>query len=279
MKIQPKNCKITGILSVAAVLYFQTDFCLFNLTDFCSFNLIAWNHLQVQLYSADLVKAFLSATLPTAKKEKTVTMKNQLFKAFTVVTITCILTIPSTKNIDIVQAQNSSNQEINKERAIIEKELLNTTWTGTYKVYSDVHDTTLTIKNINSGYIGAEIIHKEISPGNQGFLRVKVAGDILTQYLIDLNKKGSFVWIDEDGITPEELAKASIKSKRQLIRLKRFRGLDYKNVSKLRGWNSNREYRLILQNNELRGSVGIPLERYGKSDVTRDDGTFVLQKK
>lgn len=279
MKIQPKNCKITGILSVAAVLYFQTDFCLFNLTDFCSFNLIAWNHLQVQLYSADLVKAFLSATLPTAKKEKTVTMKNQLFKAFTVVTLTCILTIPSTKNIDIVQAQNSSNQEINKERAIIEKELLNTTWTGTYKVYSDVHDTTLTIKNINSGYIGAEIIHKEISPGNQGFLRVKVAGDILTQYLIDLNKKGSFVWIDEDGITPEELAKASIKSKRQLIRLKRFRGLDYKNVSKLRGWNSNREYRLILQNNELRGSVGIPLERYGKSDVTRDDGTFVLQKK
>ena len=97
--------------------------------------------------------------------------------------------------------------------------------------------------------------------------------------MVDSKGNGSFQWVDQDWTTPEQLAKLPIKDTRQLIRLKRFRGMEYDNSSDDRHWSSNREYRLLLQGNQLTGSVGIPADAYGSGDNTRSNGDLVLQKK
>lgn len=181
--------------------------------------------------------------------------------------------------INLAQAQNFPSSQINNNNVRkIEQNLVNTVWTGKYSVYSSVYATQLIIKSLASGYIGGEIVHKEISPGNTGLLRTKIAGDIITQYLVDSKGNGSFQWVDQDWTTPEQLAKLPIKDIRQLIRLKRFRGMEYDNGSDGQDWSSNREYRLLLQGNQLTGTVGVPADVYGKADDTSQNGELVLQK-
>ncbi|WP_208346743.1 hypothetical protein, partial [Aetokthonos hydrillicola] len=175
-----------------------------------------------------------------------------------------------TRIINLAQSQNISSFQTNGNARDIEKALVNTVWVGKYRVYSVVHTTQLIIKSVATGYIGGEMVHKEISPGNEGLLRVKVAGDIITQYLVDLKGDGSFQWVDQDWTTPEQLAKISIKETRQLIRLKRFRGMEYKTASNGAPWSSNREYRLLLQGNQLTGTVAVPAPSYGSSENRSD---------
>jgi Cu/Ag efflux pump CusA len=93
----------------------------------------------------------------------------------------------------------------------------------------------------------------------------------VTQYQIN----GTF--IDEDRISLEELAKLSLDTpNRQLVRIKRVRALKYENGKS--SWNTNREYRVILQNNMLVGSVGVPNETYGEGDTTSENGNISLMR-
>jgi len=136
---------------------------------------------------------------------------------------------------------------------LLEQRLRNTTWQGTYSVNDDNFTTTLKLVVVQSGYVGGEVIHSEGAETGGGYLHSRVTGDIISQYQIN------GVFLDEDRISPEELAKLPLDvPNRQLIRIKRVRALEFKNDGDGSSWSTNREYRLVLENNILSGSVGIP---------------------
>ena len=155
---------------------------------------------------------------------------------------------------------------------ILEQNLRNTTWQGTYVINDDNFTTTLNLVVVQNGYVGGEITHSEsIEEGDQ-FLHARVTGDIVTQFEIN----GSFV--DEDRISQETLEKLSEgTANRQLIRIKRMRALEFRTDNEDGGsWSTNREYRLVLENGILSGTVGIPNDTIGTSDGTTKNGLITL---
>jgi hypothetical protein len=151
---------------------------------------------------------------------------------------------------------------------VLEQQLRNSTWQGTYDIGYNHFSTTLTLVVVQNGYVGGEIIHSE--PQRGGYLHCRVTGDIVTQYQVD------DTFMDEDRLSPEELANLSLDTpNRQLIRIKRVRALEF-NDNAGDGWNANREYRVILQDNMLVGSVGIPNDGYGQGDATSSNGNLSL---
>ena len=152
-----------------------------------------------------------------------------------------------------------------------ENKLRNTAWQGEYDVYNHAYSTTLTIEIVQGGYVGGEITH-EPSAGSTGRLHARVAGDILNQYQVN----GDFV--DQDRIAPEVLAKLPKDAPtRQLIRVKRVRGVEFVNGTDDSSWSTNREYRLTLEVDKLTGVVQIPAERYGENENLSDEGKIRLQ--
>lgn len=160
----------------------------------------------------------------------------------------------------------------------LERELRDTRWTGTYEIFDNVHDTVFVVESVASGYIGGTMTHQEISPGDAGFLEVKVAGDVIPQLLVDIDGDGSPEWLDEDQIDPTVRPTLTVLDSRQLIRLKRFRGLDFRPTSNGNQWSQNREYRLMLEDGLLSGAVGVPPDTYGEGSGTTENGVLMLSQ-
>ena len=151
----------------------------------------------------------------------------------------------------------------------LEQSLRNTTWVGQYLIGDNNYSTTLTLVVVQDGYVGGEIIHSE-SEGSK-YLHARVTGDILSQYKIDN------LFIDEDRLTSEILENISPETiTRQLIRIKRVRALKFKIDADIRGWSTNREYRMVLKDGILSGAVGIPNDIYGSGDATSENGNILL---
>lgn len=154
---------------------------------------------------------------------------------------------------------------------ILEQKLRNTTWQGTYAVNNDNFTTNLNLVVVQNGYVGGEIIHSEPVEEGNGFLHARVTGDIVTQFEIN----GSFVDEDRIGIDTLDFLPENTQT-RQLIRVKRMRALEFRNDNDGSNWNTNREYRLILENGTLSGIVGIPNTTIGSSDNTSGNGIITL---
>ena len=153
----------------------------------------------------------------------------------------------------------------------LEQRLRNTTWKGSYAVNNDNFITTLKLVVVQDGYVGGEIIHTESETEGGGYLHSRVTGDILTQYQI------GDTFIDEDRITPEVLTELPPTTEtRQLIRIKRVRAIEFINDGDGSAWNTNREYRMTLEDNILTGIVGIPNNSYGSDDGTSGNGSITL---
>lgn len=150
----------------------------------------------------------------------------------------------------------------------LEQRLRNTTWKGSYAVNNDNYTTTLKLVVVQDGYVGGEIIHSESEAEGGGYLHTRVTGDILTQYQI------GDTFVDEDRIVLVELP-PSIES-RQLVRIKRVRAIEFINDGDGSVWNTNREYRMTLEDNILTGVVGVPNDVYGSGDETSENGSITL---
>ena len=158
----------------------------------------------------------------------------------------------------------------NSASEVLEQNLRNTTWQGTYAINDDNFTTILNLVVVQNGYVGGEIIHSESVQEGNGLLHARVTGDIVTQFEIG----GSFV--DEDRIDVDTLNSLSENTpNRQLIRVKRMRTLEFRNDNNNK-WSTNREYRLILKNGGLSGTVGIPNDTIGSNDGTSSNGTISL---
>jgi hypothetical protein len=156
-------------------------------------------------------------------------------------------------------------------REKLEQSLRNTTWKGKYAIKNDNFTTTLNLFVVQNGYVGGEIIHSESVEDGDGFLHARVTGDIVTQYEIN----GEF--LDEDRIAQEVLSTLTENTPtRQLIRVKRMRALEYRDDGDGSKWGGSREYRLILENGLLSGTVGTPVDTYGTNDSTSENGTVSL---
>ena len=163
-----------------------------------------------------------------------------------------------------------TGSEIQDSRSdILEQSLRNTTWEGNYAINDSNFTTTLNLVVVQNGYVGGEIIHSEsVQEGNQ-FLHARLTGDIVTQFEIN----NSFV--DEDRIDTDILNSLPENTpNRQLIRIKRMRTLEFRNGNS--SWSTNREYRLVLENGVLSGTVGIPNDTVGSNDGTSSNGTISL---
>ena len=160
--------------------------------------------------------------------------------------------------------QNSLSEEF-------EQNLRNTVWKGIYDVNNDHFTTTLNLVVVQNGYVGGEVIHSESIEEGDGYLNARVTGDIITQFEIN----GTF--IDEDRIDLETLGTLTESTpSRQLIRIKRMRALEFRNDGDGSNWNTNREYRLVLENGILSGTVGVPSDTIGTNDGTSENGAISL---
>jgi len=162
-------------------------------------------------------------------------------------------------------------QELTK-REQLEQKLRNTKWIGTYKIGSGNYATTLSFMAVQNGYIGGEVIHGSTAT-DEGYLHARVAGDIINQYQVN----GAF--FDEDSLTAAQIAALPITTTgRHIIRVKRMRGLEYRNGTTMGSWSTNREYRMVLENGILSGTVAIPAGNYGEAEDTSEYGTVTLQE-
>ena len=169
--------------------------------------------------------------------------------------------------------ENAITQESVLEQ--LEQSLRNTIWTGNYLIGSDDFITNLNLVVVQNGYVGGEITHTHINGKQAGFLNARLTGDIINQFEID------DIFIDEDRIPPEDLEKITEETpNRQLIRIKRMRALEFLTPPSagVQGWSTNREYRLILDNGALTGSVGVPNDVYGSVDGTSENGSIHLEQ-
>lgn len=155
----------------------------------------------------------------------------------------------------------------------LEQRLRNTTWQGTYVVSDLSFSTTLRFIVVQDGYIGAEVYHiNQLDNSVENFLRARVTGDIISQFQID------DVYVDKDRISSNVIAALPLDTPtRQLIRIKRVRAYEFSDGEK-NSWATNREYRLVLENNILTGIVGTPNDLYGSGDGTSENGAITLMK-
>ncbi|OQW94258.1 MAG: hypothetical protein BWK79_06835 [Beggiatoa sp. IS2] len=165
---------------------------------------------------------------------------------------------------------------------LLEQQLRGTIWKGDYRTNTNLYRTELQLLTVENSFVGGQVTHTTADPESPVFLRAEVAGNIVTQYLIDAVGTGELTWVDSDQIDYKKLPANTIIPPddaariRQLLRLKRTRALEFKNSTI--GWGSNSEYRLVLVNTELTGSVGTPPDRYTGSDVMTGNGEIVLKQ-
>jgi len=150
----------------------------------------------------------------------------------------------------------------NSDAELFEQRLRETQWTGTYTTNKNVYLTELTVKTVQNGFIAGEMLHQTADPETRSLLRVEVGGSIITQYLVDPESKSEWVWVNADEV--KYVATLPSSHVRQLIRLKRLRGLEFRHASSR--WGSQSEYRLVLENNRLTGDVGTPPEDYSSTN-------------
>lgn len=165
---------------------------------------------------------------------------------------------------------------------LLEQQLRGTLWKGDYRTNVNLYRTELQLQTVQNGFVGGQIIHTTADPESPVFLRAEVAGNIVTQYLLDAKGTGELTWVDSDQIDYEKLPANTVIPPddaariRHLLRLKRMRALEFTNSSN--GWGSHSEYRLVLVNDELTGSVGTPPDRYNSNDVMTSNGDIVLKR-
>lgn len=159
---------------------------------------------------------------------------------------------------------------------LLEQFLKQTTWVGDYKTSNNIYRTTLTIETIQNGFIAGEIQHETRDPETPDILRAQIVGDIVTQYLIDDK------WTDTDKVDLEKLPSDvvippdDIDHIRHLMRLRRMRALEFEHHSSQ--WGTLHEYRMVLVEDDLTGSVGIPPDRYGTKDALKNVGEIELKR-
>ena len=174
--------------------------------------------------------------------------------------------------------------------------LRNTRWQGEYRSAKNVYRTELQIKSVQAGFIAGEILHQTPDPQVESLLRAEVAGNINTQYLVDEKGDGNKIWMNvsdydalvakineangklkpnKDGTLPEKTPIPAIQATRQLITLKRTRGIEYRHATSY--WGSQSEYRMSLENNKLFGSVVSPSDKYGFKESSAGNGIIELQ--
>lgn len=184
---------------------------------------------------------------------------------------------PKRANFQILEAESQTTSA-----QLLEQQLRDTTWTGSYKTSKNYYQTKLYFESVQYSYIGGEIYHTTTDPENPVFLRAKVAGNLVTQYLIEL-KDDVPQWIDADQIDYEALPPtlilppAELSHIRQIIRFKRLQALAFKHNEG--GWGTYNEYRLALVGEELTGVVGTPTDRFGSDDAMTGVGEITLIRK
>jgi len=165
---------------------------------------------------------------------------------------------------------------------LFEQFLRGTIWRGDYKTSRNIYWTQLRFDTVQNGFIAGELIHKTRDPANPDILRIKVAGQITTQYLIDEQDNGDPVWVNADRIDVDKLpADVIIPPERadhirQLIQLSRMQGIEFEHNSS--GWGRYHEYRMALVEDRLTGSVGIPPERYSSGNKLQGLGDIELKQ-
>ena len=172
---------------------------------------------------------------------------------------------------DLTLAINNAAVQ-NSVREQLEQKLRNTQWQGVYNIFEFNHPTTLNLVVVQNGYVGGEIVHAQTNENTGGFLKARLTGDIITQFKID------GIFVDEDRISTKRFNQLTNNTpNRQLIRIKRMRAFDFL-TSGSSGWSTNREYRMVLENGVLSGTVGIPNDIYGSNDGTKSNGTITLRQ-
>ncbi len=171
---------------------------------------------------------------------------------------------------------------------LVQQRLRDTIWKGDYKTSSNFYETELHIKVVQAGFIGAEVIHYTLEkPEPSSFLNTKLIGDIYSQYLIDTDQEGDLDWvyvdeyerivaeINDESKESEFDAIPKILAIRHLMRLKRGRKIGTPRHSNS-SWGTFNEYRLTIENDQITGSVGKPLERYGDKNTLTGNGSIEL---
>ncbi len=167
----------------------------------------------------------------------------------------------------------SAGQQI-LDAELFAQRLRGTTWTGTYSAPQNQYVTELYFQSIQNGFVGGEMIHKTADAEPATFLRAKVVGDIITQYLVTEHDES--VWKNAEDVVDEEQF-ATITATRSLIRMKRIRALEAHHTGS--GWGTNNEYRLTLEDNRLTGSVGTPSDKFSNNDAMTGNGIIELWEK
>lgn len=251
----------------------KTYFYLFNLIGL--FSSVVFAADEIQVIPVDFSKAYISKDSPSTELR-----------------INGIGTLGEDDTLQVRSVQlgfNNTSFKLLEETVqepsaeLLEQLLLGTTWEGNYTTLKNVYWTKLNIEIIQDGFIAGEMKHSsEDHPDDPSYLlRVKVVGEITTQYLIDKEGNGEFVWVDADQVDFEELSPEVVippdeaDRTRQLLRLQRMKALEFKHPKS--HWGSSlHEYRMVLSNNKLSGSVGRKSEKYDSRDVITEVGSIEL---
>jgi hypothetical protein len=159
---------------------------------------------------------------------------------------------------------------------LLEQFLKKTSWVGDYKTSNNIYRTTLAIKTVQNGFIAGEMRHETRDPETPDILMAQVAGYIVTQYLIEDK------WTDADKVNLEKLPSDvvippdNIDHIRHLMRLRRMQALEFQHHSGQ--WGTLHEYRMVLVEDDLTGSVGVPPDRYGTKDALKNVGEIALKR-
>ncbi len=164
---------------------------------------------------------------------------------------------------------------------LFEQQLLNTLWTGTYRSTSNVYFSELFFNTIQNGIVAGVMLHKTGDLEEDLLLRATVVGEIFTQYFVDPKDGEEPMWLfagdyysrlaeDSEDKLPET---AEVVGMRQFIDLKRSRAIEHRPANR---WGTNKEYRLILENGMLTGSVGTPKESYTNNREMTNVGLIEL---
>jgi len=166
----------------------------------------------------------------------------------------------------------SAGQQIS-DAELFAQRLRGTTWTGTYNAPQNQYVTELYFQSVQDGFVGGEMVHKTADAEPATFLRAKVVGDIITQYLV--TERDESIWKNAEDVNEEQFA--TITATRLLMRMKRIRALEMHHAGS--GWGTNNEYRLTLEDNRLTGSVGTPDDKFSNNDAMTGNGIIELWEK
>lgn len=182
-------------------------------------------------------------------------------------------------NTDSCHVEHSYDQGL--DARLFEQQLTNTFWTGIYHSASNTYITELFLSTVKNGFVAGTILHKTGDGENDLLLSTTVAGEIFTQFFVDPKNGEESIWLfagdyyarlaeDSKEKLPET---AEVVAVRHFIDLKRLRTLDYRPTNR---WGTNKEYRLMLENGLLKGSVGTPRESYSSNRDMSNIGLIEL---